>query len=445
MTRRVFSRLFVCLLFCGSAISGYSQSYSFSTVAGAPEAIGTNDGSGQQSRFNFPVGIAVSGVGTLYVADFLNHTVRKMSLSGTNWTVNTIAGLPGMSGYKDGTNNDALFNRPTGIALDSAGNIFVSERYNHTIREIRPVGNDWVVSTVAGLASFRGHADGTNTDARFYLPSGLAMDSSNHLYVADAANFTIRQIVQSGTNWVVSTIAGSVTNFGFADGNNLDALFNYPIAVAADSAGTLYVADWGNDAIRELSRSGNDWAVDTIAGFSGAFGTNDGPGSVASFYSPAGIAVDHSGNIYVADQYNNTIRKLTAGPTDWTVTTLAGQALKAGSTDGVGANALFSRPWGIAVDSADNVFVADYGNSTIRAGTALVLEAPVLQILRSADMVVLSWPVWASNYVLEATSSLEPSAAWVVLTNSVLMPDNKLGLTNTLNSPMLFYRLRQPL
>src|SRR5262249_20200607 len=155
-------------------------------------------------------------------------------------------------------------------------------------------------------------------------------------------NFTIREIVRVGTNWVVSTIAGSVTNFGFADGANLQALFDYPYAVTVNREGKVYVADWGNDAIREISRSGTNWIVATIAGLSGAFGTNDGPGSTASFYQPAGIAVDSLGNLYVADQYNNTIRKLVAGQTDWLVSTLAGQALKAGSADGMSTNALFN-------------------------------------------------------------------------------------------------------
>ena len=442
MARQAFWTLFALLLLCAATASVQSQSYSFTTLAGLAGSTGTNDGSGLESRFDFPVGIAVGAAGTLYVADFSNHTIRRMTLLGTNWTVSTIAGQAGTSGYADGTNSDALFDRPTGIALDSAGNLFVSERYNHTIRQIRAVGNDWVVSTVAGLAGVTGHNDGTNTDARFYLPSGLAIDNSNHLYVADAANFTIRQIVQSGTNWVVSTIAGSVTNAGFVDGTNLDALFDYPYAVAADPAGKLYVADWGNDAIREVSRSGNDWVVATIAGFSGAFGTNDGPGSVASFYSPAGIAVDRSGNLYVTDQFNNTIRKLAPGATDWTVTTIAGQALRAGSADGVGASALFKRPWGIAVDSSANVFVVDWGNSIIRGGVAATIQAPVLQISLAGRQVVLSWPVWASNYVLEAANSLEPAAAWVALTNGVLVLSDLMVFTNTLNSSTAFYRLR---
>jgi sugar lactone lactonase YvrE len=366
-----------------------------------------------------------------------------MKLSGTNWDVSTIAGRPGSPGYADGTNTDAQFNRPTGIALDSAGNIFVSERYNHTIREIRPIGSNWVVSTIAGLATVTGHDDGTNTDARFYLPSGLAIDNSNQLYVADAANFTIRQIVQSGTNWVVSTIAGSVTNAGFSDGSNLDTLFDYPYGVAVDAAGKVYVADWGNDAIREIYRSGNDWFVQTIAGFTGFYGTNDGPGNLASFYSPAGITVDRTGNLYVTDQFNNTIRKLAPGQTDWNVTTLAGLALKPGSSDGLGAQALFKRPWGIAVDGAGQIFVTDWGNSTIRGALAPMSSVPVLKIALSRNEAVLVWAGSATNYVLETTSTLGLDASWVPLTNGVVTVGDTMVLTNRLNMFGAFYRLRK--
>ena len=441
MTKHSLLRLFACSLLCSTVPPVHSQSYTFATLAGSPGAIGTNDGINHESRFNFPVGIAADAVGNIYVADLLNHAIRKMTLSGTNWEVTTIAGLTGTSGYADGTNSDARFNRPAGIAADTAGNVFVSERYNHTIRELTAVGTNWVVTTVAGHATVTGHDDGTNTDARFYLPSGIAVDSSNHIYVADAANFTIREIVQAGTNWVVSTIAGSVTNYGFVDGPNLEALFDYPYDVAVSKSGKLYVADWGNDAIREISRSGTNWIVATIAGFSGAFGTNDGSGSIASFYSPAGIAVDSTGNLFVADQYNNTVRMLAPGQTDWIVSTVAGQALKAGSADGLGTNALFKRPWGIAVDNKDRLFVTDYANSTIRGGMALVSSAPVLQISISDNQVVLVWPISAANYILETATDLGPGASWLPLKTGVVMVGDRMFFTNKLSASASFFRL----
>src|SRR5262249_10892603 len=245
------------------------ESYFFSTLAGKSGATGTTDGVGENARFSFPVGVVPDPAGNLYVADFLNHAIRKMNLVGTNWMVSTIAGLPGVPDYADGTNADARFNRPAGIAVDSSGSLFVAERYNHVIRKLTPSGTNWVVSTIAGLPGVTGGNDGTNDQARFWLPSGIAVDSSNVLYVADTSNFTIRQITPVGTNWVVTTIAGSVTNFGFADGINNQALFNFPYGIAIGGEGKLYVADAGNNAIREIARAGLDWSVITIAGGTG--------------------------------------------------------------------------------------------------------------------------------------------------------------------------------
>jgi len=443
MTKHAFWRLFACGLLWASAAGARSQLYSFTTLAGSPGNIGTNDGLNLESRFHSPVGIAVDLAGTIYIADFLNHAIRQMTPSGTNWEVATIAGLAGSSGYADGTNSDARFNRPTGIAIDASGKLFVSERYNHTIRQIRHVGTNWVTSTVAGQATVMGHTDGTNTNARFYLPSGITIDNSNRLYVADTANFTIRELVQADTNWVVSTIAGSVTNYGFVDDTNLSALFDFPYDLKMSRAGKLYVADWGNNAIRQMSRYGTNWGVETIAGFSGAAGATDGPGSTARFYGPIGITVDNAENLYVADQSNNTIRKLTPEAADWTVTTLAGQPLRIGSTDGVSTNALFYKPWGITIDTRGNLFITDWGNNTIRMGIAPESAEPVLEVALFGDDVVLGWPLSASNYTLEVTTALDPGASWIPLTNGAMPLGDKLVLTNTLNVGQAFYRLRK--
>src|SRR6516225_2696816 len=133
-------------LLCLLAHWAYPQSYTFTTAAGVAGATGTNDGVNEGAQFSFPTGVVPDKAGNLYVADFLNHAVRKMAPQGTNWWVTTIAGLPGAPGTNDGMNTDARFNRPAGIAIDSAGNLFVAERYNHTIREITPSGTNWVVS-----------------------------------------------------------------------------------------------------------------------------------------------------------------------------------------------------------------------------------------------------------------------------------------------------------
>jgi len=420
----------------------HSQPYNFATLAGTAGVSGTNDGINQAVQFSFPVGVAPDPAGNLYVADFLNHAIRKMAPEGTNWVVITIAGLPGVPGYADGTNAEARFNRPTGIAIDTFGNLFVAERYNHTVRKLTPAGTNWVVSTVAGLAGVPGSANGTNTQAQFYLPSGIAIDASNHLFVADTANFTIREITPLGTDWLTTTIAGTALAYGFTNGLNGDAQFNFPYGIAISSAGTLYVADSGNNAIRQITRSGTGWAVNTIGGFSGQAGAADGAGSLAAFNFPTGLAVDGRGQVYVADQGNNAIRQMTRGASNWTVSTLAGQPLHPGSTDGAGTNALFKKPWGISVDAAGNLFVADYANSTIRKGTVPSGSAPTLQILALSNQVALSWPGSASNYLLESSATVNETAAWLPVTNDIFMVQGNLVFTNATAAASAFYRLR---
>lgn len=160
--------------------------------------------------------------------------------------------------------------------------------------------------TVAGLAEINGSSDGSGSAARFYNPGGLAVDSAGNLYVADFGNHTIRRIAPNG---MVTTVAGRPQSSGGADGPGSSARFNRPSGVAVDSAGTLYVADEGNHTIRRIAGNGN---VSTFAGFTGTSGDIDGVGTSARFYFPIDVAVDGGGNLYVADYGNNTIRKITS-------------------------------------------------------------------------------------------------------------------------------------
>jgi sugar lactone lactonase YvrE len=422
----------------------HSQSYSFTTLAGLAGVSGSTNGTNSSARFYYPAGIAVDGSGNLYVAEILNHTIRKITPNGTNWVVCTIAGMAGVFGSTDGTNSEARFDHPNGVAVDLAGNVFVADHYNHTIRKIAPVGTNWVVSTVAGLAGARNDDDGTNSDARFYSPTGIAVDSTDHLYVTDTANFTIRGITQMGTNWVVSTLAGLALDYGFVDGLNDEARFDFPYGVTVSSGGRLYVGDWGNHAIREITPNGPDWEVNTIAGSSGDMGSADGIGRKAKFNFPNGIAVDVEGNVYVADQSNDTIRRITP-PTrnDWTVSTIGGLALQAGSADGVGDNARFNRPWDVAVDAAGNLYVTDYANHTIRKGVPPWGPTPTLDIQLLANQVILSWPASATNFFLETSGLLSPSALWIPLTNPVTIGGESAIVTDLLEAETAFYRLRK--
>jgi sugar lactone lactonase YvrE len=400
---------------------------------------GGADGTNTAARFNFPGGAALDPSGSFYVADILNHTIRKLARMGTNWVVTTIAGLAGMQGSADGTNSDALFDRPNAIAVDQAGTLFVTDHYNHTIRQIQPQGTNWIVTTIAGLVAVHGNADGTNSNARFWSPTGITIDSQGRLFVVDTANFTIRQITPVGTNWVVSTIAGLPLNFGFADGTNADALFDYPYGITMGAAGRLYVTDWGNYAIRELSPVGSNWVVTTIAGSSGVIGSQDGPGPLATFNLPNGICADRQGNLFVADQSNDTIRELVPSAGGWTVSTIAGAALQSGSSDGLGSDARLRHPWGIVADNAGSLLVTDYGNQTIRLGVIV----PWLRITEGAQGIAVSWSAAATGYTIESSPGLGPTALWAGLTNSIVTNGANLILAGQPNGGTMFYRLRK--
>ena len=355
----------------------YSTPYTITTLAGLPGVSGTNDGTGSAAQFKYPVGLARDTNGNLYVADWGNSTIRMVTPAGA---VTTLAGLPGVSGTNDGTGNTARFNDPEGVAVDGETNIYVADRDNNEIRKVSPIGTNWMVTTLAGLPGSQGTNDGTNGNAQFHSPTGVALDVQGNVYVTDFYNNSIRKLAPSGTNWVVTTLAGLPGSQGTNDGTNSGARFNGPWGLAVGTNGELYMADFYNNTIRKATPSGTNWVVTTLAGLPGAQGTNDGTNGNARFYFPAGVALDNKGDVYVADSDNFTIRIVTSSGTNWVVTTLAGEALKRGNADGTGSAALFNTPTGVVLDSATNVYVTDFYNHTIREGLpAGSVSMPVLQ------------------------------------------------------------------
>src|SRR5438067_1620229 len=356
-TRRFLRGLLVFVLALGSLIalgaraqSNYPAPSYFNTFAG--NTYGGN-GTGSQAFFAYPYATAVDGAGNVYVADTYNYTVRKITPAGV---VTTLAGLAGEDGSTDGTGSYARFSYLFGIAVDGAGNVFVTDLSN-TIRKITPAG---VVTTLAGTPGVHGSADGTGSAAQFWQPWGIAVDSAGIVYVADQANSTIRKITPAG---VVTTIAGAAGMFGSADGSGSAARFNAPDGIAVDSSGNLYVADTLNSTIRKITSTG---VVTTLAGTPGGIGSADGTGSAARFNYPDALTVAGT-TLYVAEAYNSTIRKVTS---TGVVTTFAGTAVVLGSTDGTGNAALFDHPFVVVVDRAGNLYVADTLNSTIRKITS---------------------------------------------------------------------------
>ena len=288
------------LLLCSSSGGGPGPGpFMVTTLAGSTQ--GYMDGTGTAAQFKTPRGVAVDSSGQVYVADPGNDRIRKISPLGV---VTTLAGST--SGYMDGTGTAAKFRFPRGVAVDSSGNVYVADYVNQRIRKISPAAG---VTTFAG--SSQGDDDGTGTAAKFNYPYGVAVDSSGHIYVADTGNHRIRKIDPAG---VVTTLAGST--LGYADGTGTAARFNYPRGVAVDSSGNVYVADYDNDRIRKIDPTG---VVTTFAGSSS--GDADGTGTAARFNRPSGVAVDSSGNVYVADLGNNRIRKIDPAGV---VTTFAG-------------------------------------------------------------------------------------------------------------------------
>ena len=265
-----------------------------STLAGTPGVYGSADGTGGTASFNSPYGVAVDATGTVFLADINDFTIRKITAAGV---VTTLAGVHGQQGGTDGPAASARFSYPTGVAVDAAGNVFVVDNGDHTVRKITPGGT---VSTFAGQAGSQGSADGPGAGARFYFPEGLAIDGAGNLYVTDGSNRTIRKITPAG---VVSTLAGTAGVAGNADGFGAAASFSNPRGIASDAGGTLYVAD--NQTIRRIAPNG---LVTTMAGTYNSAGSTDGPALSARFNGPIGVAVDAAGAVYVTDNGNQTIR-----------------------------------------------------------------------------------------------------------------------------------------
>jgi trimeric autotransporter adhesin len=305
---------------------------------------------------SYPDGIAVDKTGNVYISDLLNNRVRMVTPSGT---ISTFAGngLPGFGG-DGGAATSAELNQPAGLAVDSSGNVYIADSNNSVIRKVNPQG---VISTVAGTGGTEGYAGdgGAATKAALMAPLGVAVDAAGNLYIADYYGW-IREV--NASTGVISTLAGNGTNGYSGDGGSAtSAQFYNPIGVAVDSSGNVYIADSGNGAVRMVSNG----TITTIAGNGTlAYVGDGGPASQAEFSAISGIAVDAQGNIYVADTSNDAVRLF---PLGGTVSTVAGNGTQGYTGDGGPATvAELNNPRAVAVTPSGNVYVADTGNNSVR-------------------------------------------------------------------------------
>ncbi|MFM9090224.1 MAG: putative Ig domain-containing protein, partial [Verrucomicrobiota bacterium] len=403
-----WARLWIAVVAAG-VVAGAARaqtSYTISTLAGQPNSPGAVDAIGAAARFRDPASVVADSAGNLYVADTTNHAVRKVVVS--TGAVTTVAGLLGTSGTANGAGTVARFNLPQGLALDAGANkLYVADTFNHTIRVIDLAPATPVVTTLAGGAGTTGSTNATGTAARFNYPYGLALSGGN-LYVADSSNQSIRKIVVA--SGVVTTLAGpdgTGSNVpgtqGFVDSATpASARFFNPIGLAADNA-NLYVADKSNNRIRKVVLATGE--VSTLAGAATA-GAADGTGVLATFNGPEGLAIDSNGSgpgttLLVADTLNHTLRRVVIAT--GAVTTLAGTAGSGSFADGLGTAARFTRPTGIALDSASNLYVADNATQLIRRGT--VATAPAITSANNATFALGS----SGSFTFTATGTPAPT------------------------------------
>ena len=328
----------IYIFFLSQTFLTYSQEVY--TIAGS--SIGFLNGNSTSAKFKFPTGICKDAFGIIYVADNDNHIIRKITPTGD---VSTFAGS-GIQGDADGINTEARFDSPFGVCIDLNGNVYVADKGNNKIRKITPSG---VVTTLAG--STMGFANGVGSNARFNSPFGICVDLIGNVYVADYGNHKVRKINPLG---IVTTVAGSTQ--GYQDGLSTNAKFNYLRGICVDLNGIIYVADYSNQKIRKINLDGS---VVTVAGT--IEGYLNGIGTVAQFNYPSGISVDASGNLYVVEEYNHTVRII---KTSGDVATYAGT--EPGFLDGPTSIAKFFQPCGIFIDDLEDIYIADQSNQKIR-------------------------------------------------------------------------------
>jgi sugar lactone lactonase YvrE len=322
----------------------------------------------------YPEGIATNNDGTLYVSNTNDNVVASVVGS----TDTTIAGSYEASGESGdgGLAVNATLSYPGGLAVDSAGDIFIADTEDNVVREILTNGN---IVRVAGdgTAGYSGDG-GPATSAELDSPQSVAVDASGDLFIADTYNNVIRE-VKNGT---ITTFAGNgIAGYAGDNGPATSAELTMPSGVAVDALGNVYIADSGNNVVRRVSTTGTittvagDYALDQSNGGLGGFSGNGGPATSAQLFSPEGVALDQQGDLFIADTFNNAIREVTP---NGTISSLVNTTAAKGNTDAsTAAASTLSGPYAVAVDnSTGDVYIADTGNNTLKVVTGLGVPGP---------------------------------------------------------------------
>ena len=341
-----------------------------------------DSGPATDAELNYPQSVAVDSAGDLFIVDTWNNAVREVNH--TSGLITTVAGNGYGSYFGDnGPATDAELDNPTGVAVDSAGDLFIADTYNNRVREVNHATGR--ITTVAGNA-YEGYFgdNGPATDAELSNPSGVALDANGDLFIADSSNNAVREV--NHTTGTITTVAGNGYGGYFGDnGPATDANLNYPTAVAVDSGGDLFIADSNNAAVREVNHASG--AITTVAGngYGGYFGDN-GPATDAELSNPSNIAVDSAGDLFIADTYNNRVRGVNSST--GLITTLAGDGYNNYFGDnGPVTAAELSNLSGVALDSAGNLYIADSSNDRIRE---VVNGVPVTVTVPSPTTTIVS-------------------------------------------------------
>lgn len=374
-------------------------------------------------------GVAVDSIGNFYIADTGNNRIRMVDTTGN---ISTVAGngTPGFGG--DGTPaTGANLNNPTGVAVDSVGNLYIADLGNNCIRR---VATDGTINTVAGNGIYGYSGDGMPaTGANLNSPYGVAVDSLNNLYIADTGNSSIRKV---DTNGIISTVAGNGMPGLSGDGTPATgAQLGYPTGVAVDSLGNLYIADQANNLIRKVNVGltvGTFGNINTVAGGGTGF-VDGGPATGSSLLFPESVAVDGIGNIYIADTYDRRIRKVDVATGN--ISTVAGDGNYGFSGDGGDATlAALTYPTGLSLDRNGNLYFSDPGNNRIRMVAGIGVFPPVITQNPTAQTACEGGKV---SFTAAASGSPAPAVQWQVSTNGTIWADIVGATSTTLTFPAL--------